>query len=617
MQYDDDNLRQNARHHLSRRRFLRYSALAGLGSLTPAWVKGVYGQTSHSPSAGDDSGQIELVVARTSLRVAGQLANAVTLNGTIPGPLIRLREGSTAVMRVRNELAEDTSIHWHGLLLPANMDGVPGLSFPGIKPGETFTYRFPVSQSGTYWYHSHSGLQEQVGHYGPMIIDPAEPDPVQYDREYVVVLSDWTFENPYRVLANLKKMPGYYNYQKRTLGDFLKDAAAQGWRNALSDRAMWNRMRMDQTDLADVTGATYTYLINGMASQDNWTALFNPGQRVRFRFINAAAMTTFDVRVPELPMSVVAADGQNVKPVTVDEFRIRPAETYDVIFEPKEDRAYTLFAEAMDRSGFVHATFAPRNGMSAAIPKPRPRPLLSMSDMGMSMSGMHGMHGMSGMETGSTDHSAHGDAATSPPAAADPHAGHDMAAMDGAAQSETPSAPRCVPHGPDSHGPGNAMAPDEVCNRLNEPGVGLGQDGWRVLVYDDLKNLTPGTDARAPEREIELHLTGNMERFMWSIDGKAFSSDMEPIRLHYGERVRLTFINDTMMDHPMHLHGMFMDLDNGSGIHNPRKHTIGVSPGAKVSLDVTADALGNWAFHCHLLFHMDAGMFRVVSVVKA
>lgn len=614
MQNYDDVLYQHSPHRLSRRRFLRYTALAGIASLTPAWVKGVHGQTSHSTLAGEEGEPIDLVVARTQFRVAGQVSNAVTLNGSVPGPLIRLREGGTAVMRVRNDLAEDTSIHWHGLILPADMDGVPGLSFPGIKPGETFTYRFTVRQSGTYWYHSHSGLQEQIGHYGPMIIDPAESDPVHYDREYVVVLSDWTFENPYRVLANLKKVPGYYNYQKRTLGDFLKDAAAQGWSNALSDRAMWSRMRMDQTDLADVTGATYTYLINGMASQDNWTALFTPGQRVRVRFINAAAMTTFDVRVPELPMSVVAADGQNVKPVTVDEFRIRPAETYDVIFEPSEDRAYTLFAEAMDRSGFVRATLAPRKGMSAAIPQPRTRPLLSMSDMGMSMSGMHGM---SATETESMDHSAHGGGASSPPVAADSHAGHDMAAMDRATQSETPSAPRCVPHGPDSHGAGNAMAPDEVCNRLNEPGAGLGEDGWRVLVYDDLKSLTPGTDSRAPEREIEMHLTGNMERFMWSIDGKAYSSHVEPIRLRYGERVRLTFINDTMMDHPMHLHGMFMDLDNGSGTHNPRKHTIGVSPGSKVSLDVTADAPGEWAFHCHLLFHMDAGMFRVVSVAKA
>ncbi|MCL5885342.1 MAG: copper resistance system multicopper oxidase [Deltaproteobacteria bacterium] len=546
------------------------------------------------------------MIRKRTIDIAGKDATATTINGSVPGPLVRLREGQTAVIRVTNRLEEDTSIHWHGIILPADMDGVPGVSFPGIKPGETFTYRFPVIQSGTYWYHSHTGMQEQLGHYGPLIIDPAEPEPFAYDRDYVVVLSDWTFEDPHKVLAKLKKKGGYYNFQKRTVGDFFRDVGEGGWRAAVSDRLMWGRMRMDPTDIADVTGYTYTYLLNGLPPGANWTGLFRPGERVRLRFINAGAASYFDVRVPGLEMTVIQTDGQNVEPVTVDEFRIAIAETYDVIVEPKEDRAYTIFAEAMDRSGYACGTLASREGMSAPIPSPRPRPLRTMADMGMASvtgeHGMEGMHGSSGMSMG-------GSAA---------HAG--MPGMDKAdhAMAPEPARQRSVMHGPDHHGPGNSMVAMMPRSHLDEPGAGLEDAGRRVLVYGDLRSLTPGGDRREPEREIELHLTGNMERYIWGFDGKKYSEVKDhPIPFRFGERLRLTLVNDTMMDHPIHLHGMWMELDNGAGAHKPLKHTINVKPGERLSVEITADALGQWAFHCHILYHMDAGMFRVVSVSQS
>ena len=594
---------------LSRRRFLQCAAgmglLAGLERIVPAyaWQSATAGT---EVSTSKDGTVIGLTIRKRTIDIAGKDATATTINGSVPGPLVRLREGQTAVIRVTNRLEEDTSIHWHGLILPADMDGVPGVSFPGIKPGETFTYRFPVRQSGTYWYHSHSGMQEQLGHYGPLIIDPAEPEPFAYDRDYVVVLSDWTFEDPQKVLAKLKKKGGYYNFQKRTVGDFFRDIGEGGWRAAVSDRLMWGRMRMDPTDIADVTGYTYTYLLNGLPPGANWTGLFRPGERVRLRFINAGAASYFDVRVPGLEMTVIQSDGQNVEPVTVDEFRIAIAETYDVILEPKEDRAYTIFAEAMDRGGYARGTLAPRQGMSAPIPSPRPRPLRTMADMGMASvngeHGMEGMHGAGGMSMG-------GSAA---------HAG--MPGMDkaGHAMATEPARQGSVMHGPDHHGPGNSMVAMMPRSRLDEPGAGLVDAGRRVLVYGDLRSLTPSGDRREPEREIELHLTGNMERYIWGFDGKKYSEVKDhPIPFRFGERLRLTLVNDTMMDHPIHLHGMWMELDNGAGAHKPLKHTINVKPGERLSVEISADALGQWAFHCHILYHMDAGMFRVVSVSQS
>ncbi len=542
----------------------------------------------------------DLTIAETPIRIGARKATATTINSTVPGTLLRFREGDEVILRVTNRLKEDTSIHWHGLLVPFNMDGVPGVSFPGIKPGETFTYRFRLRQHGTYWYHSHSGLQEQTGIYGPLIIDPAE-EPYPYDREYVIVLSDWTFENPHRVLARLRKYPGYYNFQRCTLASLPEKAKEMGFWKVLKDRLSWRRMRMSATDIVDITGATYTYLINGHAPEDNWTALFKPGERVRLRFINAAAGSIFDVRIPGLPMTVIQADGQYVQAVTVDEFRIGIAETYDVIVTPREAQAYTIFAESMDRSGYARATLAPREGMEGPIPPLRKRPLRTHADMGMVHEGHASMDHEALAEP--TDHHAHG--------GHDHHAGHAM--MDGAGQSPgMPPAPK--PHGSDTHGPGNAAVPMITRSRLHEPGVGLGEDGWRVLVYTDLKSLHPREDFRPPTREIELHLTGNMERFLWGIDGKTYSEAPKPIRLRYGERVRLTLVNDTMMEHPMHLHGMWMELENGHGRHIPRKHTILVKPAERLSVLITPDEPGPFVFHCHILYHMEMGMFRVFEV---
>ncbi len=620
---------------LNRRHFLRagaaLGALAGLDALLPRYARAGGDLAARSPEVLDGSaGPLDLTIGRVSVPIGDRMGHATTINGTLPGPILRFKEGDEAVIRVTNTLDEDTSIHWHGILLPFDMDGVPQVSFPGIRPGETFEYRYPVEQYGSYWYHSHSGFQEQLGQYGALVIDPEEPEPFEYDRDYVVILSDWTFEDPHRIMARLKKRPDYYNRQKRTLFDFFRDAGERGVGAAVEDRLMWGGMRMNPTDISDMTGATYTYLMNGMAPGQNWTGLFQPGERVRLRLINASAASFFDVRIPGLPMTVVQADGQHVKPVETDELRLSIAETFDVIVEPREDRAYSLFAEAMDRSGYALGTLAPREGMRADVPPRRERPLLTMADMGMDHEG-HDMGGGAADEHAAHDmpaadpdpHAGHDMPAADPDPHAghdmpapvpDPHAGHDMQGMEAGAGLRAPgTVPPMVAHGPDSHGPANASVPDQVMSRLHEPGVGLGNDGWRVLTYADLESPHPAHHLAPPEREIELHLTGNMERFMWSIDGKTFS-EVEPIRLRLGERVRITMVNDTMMNHPMHLHGMWMELENGKGTAIPRQHTINVQPAEKLSVLVTADAPGPWAFHCHVLYHMDAGMFRVVEV---
>jgi CopA family copper-resistance protein len=575
---------------------------------------------SQTPLSGD---VIDLTISETPFTLDGRTAPAITINGTIPGPVIRLKEGQQATLRVTNRLEEVTSIHWHGLLLPPDMDGVPGVSFGGIKPGTTFTYQFPVRQSGTYWCHSHSGGQELLGIYAPMIIDPVEPEPFCYERDYVVMLSDWSFESPEALLAHLKKLPGYYNFQKRAAREFFSDVARSGWLPTLRDYLSWDQMRMDPTDFADVTGYTYTYLMNGLSPAANWAGLFRPGERVRLRFIVAAAMTFFDVRIPGLKMTVVQADGQNVQPVVVDEFRMGPAETYDVIVEPVEDRAYTIFAETMDRSGYARGSLAPRAGISGEIPARRPRPLRTMADMGMNMAGME-MEGMKmpGLATvGDMPSMKQSDDAptmepmqhgSDTPPMQGMHEMPDMGSGD-PRRSKIPGA-EPVKHGPDDHGTGNQVVAEYSQNRMGEPGRGLEDSERRVLLYTDLKSLAPYPDQREPEREIELHLTGQMERYMWSFDGKKYSDAKEPIRFRYGERVRLTFVNDTMMDHPLHLHGMWMHLENGAGAYLPRKHTVIVKPAERLSVAISADAPGHWAFHCHLLLHMEAGMFRVVEV---
>jgi CopA family copper-resistance protein len=585
----------------------------GLKQLMPAYANQNLTHQNLTQVGPDDTDIIRLAIQETPLQINHRSATALTVNGSIPAPLVRLREGQIATIQVTNHLNEDSSIHWHGIILPPSMDGVPGLSFAGIKPGETFTYQFPVSQSGTYWYHSHSGLQEQQGHYGPMIIDPIEPEPFTYDRDYVILLSDWTFEDPHRVLANLKKTPTFYNYQRRTVANLAEDWA-------------WRGMRMDPADIADVTGATYTYLMNGLAPDDNWTGLFQPGEKVRLRFINGSAMTFFDVRIPGLKLTVVQADGQNVQPVSVDEFRIGTAETYDVIVEPTAAEAYTIFAETMDRSGYARGTLALHQGATASLPERRQRPVRTMADMGMDhdmtghdmtghdMTG-HDMgmdHDMTGHDMANMNHNIHQNGAEHGMSAHHGSAHHGSNTNHGLGRAQEVHAP--VPHGPDNHGLGNAGVPMVVKSRLHEPGIGLENTGTRVLVYTDLVNIAPGLDQRLPERELELHLTGHMERYMWSFDGKKYSEEKQ-LTFYNGERLRLVLVNDTMMEHPIHLHGMWMELDNGTGRFKPRKHTVIVKPAERLPVEINVDAPGEWAFHCHLLYHMKVGMFRTVVVV--
>jgi CopA family copper-resistance protein len=570
---------------LDRRTMLKSGAMGvaglGLSSLMPAWAQtGTTGIRPGIPMLSGDT--IALEIGETPFTVGGRTGHAITMNGTLPAPLIRLREGQNVRIAVTNALDEDSSVHWHGLLLPFQMDGVPGISFPGIRPRETFTYEFPVIQAGTYWYHSHSGLQEAMGHYGPIVIDPADPDPVAYDREHVVVFSDWSFMHPHLIMERLKQSPDYFNRQQQTLAGLL---AGEG--QTLDQRLMWGGMRMMPSDIADVTGATYTYLINGHGPAENWTGLFRPGERVRLRMINASAMSIMNVRIPGLPMTVVNADGENVRPMTVDELQISVAETYDVIVTPTEDRAYTLVGESVDRSGMARATLAPRLGMEAAVPPLRERPTLSMRDMGMA--------GMADSGDGTTDHAA---------------MDHDMSG-DGAMEHSMRDG---------SLAPGVALTPGVEMiapmpqDRTGDPGLGLNNVGHRVLTYTDLIALDPNPDPRPPSRELEIHLTGNMERYMWSFDGQRFSEQVEPFRFARDERVRVKLVNDTMMAHPIHLHGHFFEVVNGHAGRHPRKHTVNVLPGGFVRFDFTADAPGDWAFHCHLMMHMHAGMFNIVTV---
>ena len=534
------------------------------------------------------AGEYNLTVDRVTIDTGEFRKQGIGYNGASPGPILRFREGEDVTIHVTNNLDEPTSVHWHGLVLPFQMDGVPGLSYPGIAPGETFTYRFPIKQAGTYWFHSHSGFQEPDGAYGAIVIEPQGREPFRYDREYVVQLTDKHPHSGDRIMRNLKTSADYYNRQQQTVGDFWRDSRERGLAATLKDRLMWGDMRMMSSDIEDVQG--FTGLINGKGPEQNWTGLFQPGERVRLRLINSSAMTYFDVRLPGLKMTVVQADGNNVQPVTVDELRIGVAETYDVIVQPKEDRAYTVFAESMGRSGFARGTLAPREGMQGEIPELRPAPLLTMADMGMAHAGMD--HGdMASMDHGSMDHG-------------------DMAGMDHSGMSHGDMAG--MDHGNMNHGEGAALPADPFYAQ----GSGLIPQAYndgRFLSYADLRAQKPLYEDREPTREIELRLTGNMERYIWSINGIK-ESDAEPIRLQYGERVRFKFVNETMMTHPMHLHGMWSILDVGADQWNPVKHVISVAPGTTVYMETEVDAPGKWAFHCHLAYHAAAGMFRTVIV---
>jgi len=604
---------------LSRRRFVTGlaagTALMGVGLSVNAKPSSAAMKKILAGPAVLRGSNFDLTYSPTKVNLTGNERIATAINGSIPAPVLRWKEGDTVTLNVTNNMAEDTSIHWHGIILPSTQDGVPNISdgFNGIKPGETFEYKFPIIQSGTYWYHSHSGFQEQTGAYGAIVIEPKEPPPYSYDRDHVVMLSDWTDENPTDVYHKLKKLSHYYNFRERTVSDAMKEISEDGWSKFWQKRGMWNEMRMSDRDISDVTGYTYTFLTNGQPPAAGWTGLFKKGEKVLLRFINGAAMTFFDIRIPGLKMTVVAADGQYIQPVSVDEFRIGVAETYDVIVEPSAERAYCIFSQAIDRSGYARGTLTPNVEMTAEVPEMDPAPLLTHGDMGMDMSSMSGMD----------------------------HSGHDMGAMDkpkmnmgggmkcgggmmeGMNHSKMSKAAygtgkagfgskRKVVHARSEYGPHVDMRADAPQYRLDDPGVGLRNNGRKVLTYADLKNFHKTPDKREPGREIDLHLTGNMSRYMWSMNGIKFA-DAEPLKLKFGERVRINLINDTMMNHPIHLHGMWSDLETGDADYIPRKHTAIVQPGAKVSYLVTADAMGGWAYHCHLLYHM-LGMFRKVEV---
>jgi CopA family copper-resistance protein len=578
----------------SRRRFVHGlalgSAVAALGLRRP-----VRASTPQHPLATSvlTGTEFMLEVGQTPVNYTGKPGIATTVNGSLPGPILRWKEGSHVRLSVTNRLHVPTSIHWHGIILPFRMDGVPGISFDGIEPGETFVYQFQVRQSGTYWYHAHSGYQDQTGLYGALVVEPASAPRMATDRDYVVMLNDWTDDNPAMIFARLKKQSDYYNRAQPTIADLIRDTRKMGLSEALAMRRMWNAMRMNPTDLSDVSAHTYTYLLNGHTPAGNWTGLFHPGEKIRLRFINASAMTIFDVRIPGLKITVVSADGQEVVPVQVDEFRIASAETYDVIVEPESDRAYTLFAQSIDRSGYARGTLTPRPGMEADVPTPDRRVWLGMQDMMGSMSsGQHGaqsavhdMDGMAGMK--------------------------DMPSMSGSSMSMEDHQPAA--NDQLKTGSGVDMRIEHPRTNLDDPGTGLRDNGRRVLTYADLHTIGGPIDTREPEREITLHLTGNMERYMWSFDGVKFS-DAKPIRFNTGERLRIVLVNDTMMNHPIHLHGMWSELENADGRFQVRKHTINVQPGQQISYAVTADNPGRWAYHCHMLFHMEAGMFREVVV---
>lgn len=577
-------LMSRSRRSLSRRTFVKGLVAGGAVATAGVWRPTVWASTDVGRQPPVLSGtEFDLTIGETLMNFTGSPRLALTVNGSVPSPTLRWREGDRVTLRVRNTLTEDTSIHWHGILLPANMDGVPGISFDGIRPGESHTFRFNVRQAGTYWYHSHSGFQEQRGLYGGLVIEPRDAEPSAYDRDHLVMLSDWTDENPDRVFAKLKKQAHYYNFNQRTVGDFVRDARTRGFGATVSDRLAWGQMRMTPTDLADVTGATYTYLMNGHAPAGNWTGLFRPGERVRLRFVNGGAASYFDVRIPGLKMTVVAADGQDVHPVTVDEFRIASGETLDVVVQPSGQDAYTICAQSMDRTGYARGTLAVRHGLSAPVPDLEPSPLLTMTDMG---------HGGAG-------HEGHA------PSTAGSHAGHDMSSAGPPVGAVHPESER--------RNPFVDMQTMFPSPRLDDPGIGLRDNGRRVLTYADLRSLADDPDGREPGRTVELHLTGHMERYVWSIDGLKFS-EAEPLRLTYGERMRIVLVNDTMMAHPIHLHGMWSDIEDDDGHVQVRKHIVDMPPGTRRSFRVRADALGRWAFHCHLLYHMAAGMFREVRV---
>ncbi|NAR57225.1 multicopper oxidase domain-containing protein [Acinetobacter haemolyticus] len=627
---------------------LSHVLLIGIGLFSSTWVMAAVKE-------------YDLTIAEQTVNITGKPLKRITVNGKFVAPLLEFEEGDEAIIRVHNKLKnQDSSIHWHGLILPGIMDGVPGFNqFDGIAPSKTYEYKFKVRQNGTYWYHSHSKGQEQEGLYGPLVIYPKNRTPLtvdeKTDKDYVVLLSDFHDSTSDKIMNNLKKEADYYQNRRETVFDVFKQIKKDGLKATWQDRSMWNQMRMLKTDMSDVT--KYTFLMNGKTPEQNWIGNFKTGEKVRLRFINASAMSFFDVRIPNLKMTVVSADGQPVKPVPVDEFRIGTAETYDVIVEPKQSN-YQIEAESIDRSGFSVGSLHDENTPpinQIKMPKSRPRSLLTMEDMGMghdmsSMAGMdHDMSSMKGMNHDMSsmkgmDHDMSSMKGMDHDMSSMKGMDHDMSSMTG--MDHDMSSMKDMNHDMSSmKGMNHDMSSMKVMNHDMSSMKGMNHDmpmnsatvksasdkndntvfGWanastpvgqKALQYSDLQSLNPQPDTRAPEREMEIRLGGNMERYIWTINGKKFN-ETEPFKVKYGERIRLKFVNDSMMAHPMHLHGMFMQLENGQDPSNmPNKHTIIVPPGKTVTTLLTADELGEWAIHCHLLYHMAAGMMNKLIVAN-
>jgi CopA family copper-resistance protein len=602
---------------MNRRQFVRGLALTSVAAAVATNIPSAFasnefisqGSIKFNPKQPMLTGtEFDLTISETTVNITGTPAVATLVNDSLPAPTLVWHEGDEITLRVTNKLTVDSSMHWHGIILPTNMDGVPGLSYDGIKPGETYVYQFTVKQNGTYWYHSHSAYQEQTGVIGAIVILPKKEEPVHSDHDYVIQLSDWSDTPPETIYANLKKMGDYYNFHQRTVGDFWSELKQKGFYQAWKDRSMWNNMKMSDRDLSDVTGATYTYLMNGLSPNAHWRTVVESGKKVRLRFINSSSMTFFDVQIPGLKMTVVAADGNLIQPVEVDEFRIGVAETYDVIVEPDTDKqAYAIFAQAIDRSGYAIGSITSDASKLASTPAMDPLPILSMTDMGMEMDSMEQSNNdmSGGMQIGQDVSNVYHSKNAQTMSNMNVNLDDEQIPMD-----MNPKLP--LIDVPEKEGPQVAMRATGAKYRLDDPGVGLRNNGRKVLTYADLKNLYPTRHEPKPTKQLLLHLTGNMERYMWSINGIPYD-EAQPLTFNFGERIRVTFINDTMMNHPMHLHGVWSDLETGDENHIPRKHTIVVQPGSKISYRVTMNARGDWAYHCHMLYHM-MGMFRRVQI---
>lgn len=473
--------------------------------------------------------EYNLVIRYQDVSITGRDVTAMTINGSMPGPTLRFKEGDLARIHVRNEMDVETSIHWHGMLLPNLQDGVPYLTTPPVLPGGTFTYEFPLNQSGTFWYHSHTGLQEQRGVFGSIVIEPEIPD-VQTDRELVVVLSDWTDESPDEALRTLKSGSDFYSLKKGTVQSLLGAFRAE----AVPDVLKRSWQRMPPMDISDI--AYDRFLVNGRPSAE---LNARPGETVSLRIINASASTYFYLQFAGGEMQVISADGMNVHPVMMRRLLIAVAETYDIIIIVPENGLYEFRATAQDGSGFSSLFIGAGDRISApGVPKPD----------------LYKMHG----------------------------GGHDAMQMGG------------------------------MEGMMHHEEMAMPVDERPLPPYDELRSTkSTALSGEHQLREVTLELTGDMERYVWSINGKTLN-ESDVIKINKGENVRFVLLNRTMMHHPMHLHGHFFRVVNKHGDYSPLKHTVDVPPLGTTIIEFYADEEKDWFFHCHVLYHLEAGMANIV-----